>query len=270
RLGSWAVLIRSCRSQSSTSVLRSRSTVNEAIVPLRSKASCRLDVRDPVPAAGDKERAGETVTSPFCGARGGRQKIRVSGPPRAPRPLIAGAVRVDADAELALRRAGRPRRAVGRPQIARLALVRVDLGVATAVGELAGRAAPLAAGRRVGDAVVRPVVALLAAVGLQRPVAAERTVLTLRRAAVVDAVGVHAVAAGGEGVGVGAAIALLAARLNAVAALRTALGLGGLEAAERQLVVRLRRVAVGAEDGDLVGAPYRQVEVGGPGAAVAV
>src|SRR6185437_14011734 len=186
-------------------------------------------------------------------------------------PLIAGAVRVDADAELALRRAGRPRRAVGRPQIARLALVRVDLGVATAVGELAGRAAPLAAGRRVGDAVVRPVVALLAAVGLQRPVAAEGTVLAIAGAAVVLAVGVvHAVAGGILRRDASLpAVALFTASPDAVAAGGTALSLGRREPAQRQLKVRLRRVAVAAEDGNLVDAPLRQVQVERTGATVA-
>ena len=79
---------------------------------------------------------------------------------------------------------------------------------------------------RVGGAVGRAVVALLAAVGLGHPVAAERTVLTRRRAAVVGPIGVvDSVAGGGHRRHARvAAVALLAAGLMAIATTRSALG----------------------------------------------
>src|SRR6185437_13850551 len=54
------------------------------------------------------------------------------------------------------------------------------------------------------------------------------------------------------------AVALLAAGPDAVTTGGTALGLGGRESAQRQLEVRLGRVTVAGEDGDLVGAPGLQ------------
>src|SRR6185312_1603950 len=83
---------------------------------------------------------------------------------------------------------------------------------------------------------------------------------TLRRAAVVRGVVVVHAAAGGilrRYAGV-PAVALLAAGPDAVTTGGTALGLGGRESAQRQLEVRLGRVTVAGEDGDLVGAPGLQ------------
>src|SRR5262249_35451446 len=128
--------------------------------------------------------------------------------------------------------------------------------VAAAARQRAGRgAAPAVALLGVGDAVVRPVVALLVAAAIDVSVAAERPVRAAGGAAVVGVVVVvHAVAGGilprRSRV---AAVALLAAGLDAVAAGGTAVRLVGAEPAQRQLEVRLRRVTVAGEDRDLVG-----------------
>src|SRR6185312_2653484 len=136
------------------------------------------------------------------------------------------------------------------------ALVGVHQAVAAAVGGLAVRRAPLAAGGRVSQPVVGAVVALLARVALHHAVAAEGAVLTLGGAAVVLAVAVVRPVAEGGVLRRRArvpAIALLAAGLDAVAARGAALRLVGGEPAERELEVRLGRVPVAGEDRDLVG-----------------
>src|SRR6185312_11330334 len=200
--------------------------------------------RDAAPQAWPATRPGETACrshAHFGRLIGHVKKLQRAG--------------VDGDDQLAVHVAAGALRAVGAAQVALFALVRVDEAVAAAVGGLAVRRAPLAAGGRVGKAIVRTVVALLACVALHGLVAAERAVLTLAGAAVVLAVAVvHPVA---EGVlrrrARGPAIALLAARLDAVAAGGAALRLVGGEPAERELEVRLGRVTVAGEDRDFVG-----------------
>src|SRR6185312_5087414 len=139
---------------------------------------------------------------------------------------------VDGDDQLAVHVAAGALRAVGAAQIALFALVGVHQAVAAAVGGLAVRRAPLAAGGRVSQPVVGAVVALLARVALHHAVAAEGAVLTLGGAAVVLAVAVVRPVAEGGVLRRRArvpAIALLAAGLDAVAARGAALRLVGGE-----------------------------------------
>src|SRR5690606_36492948 len=148
--------------------------------------------------------------------------------------------------ELAVRLAPRAV-AVLRALVAALAECRIDDAIAAVPGLLAGRGAAV---RAVDGAVVAAEIAVLV-FDVVDPVAAERTELTLRRAAVVQAVLIVAVTE----------VALFRGRGDAVAAPRLAHGARRRESGERELVVRLTRMPIGVEDYDLVGLPDLEPEV---------
>src|SRR5690606_10342487 len=137
--------------------------------------------------------------------------------------------------------------AVGVAVVALFAEGGVDDAVAAAAGPLAAEGAAFFA---VLSAVLAAEIALLAAVLVHDAVAAERSEQAGAAATAVDAVLV-----------VGTVVALLAGSHDAVAALRLAHRAGGAEAGQGELVVRLTRVAVGVEDGDLVGVADLEPEV---------
>src|SRR5580704_12386857 len=147
RCGSWAILTRSCRSMSTRSVLRRRSTVSDAIVPLRSKAG-RREPDDPAlgPDEGSAAAGDEVITAHFEARRPAVKKTaEIAGEPD------AGLTKWrSVDDDRAGGAASRPRRAVVRAQVAGLTLAGVDDTVATVGGRLAaGRTTPGAVGGHV-------------------------------------------------------------------------------------------------------------------------